>query len=123
MLERARRCLRFCSDLEAHWAELHLRDGLVPVTTLGRSRESNDVAGPDLAENALELDGRDMVALVNDDLTEVCDDIGNGALSNEALDHRHVQPPRWRAPRAGDLADLFRIDTEEESELSEPLIE
>ena len=78
VLEGARGALRLHVDLEAHRAELHLRDRVMAVAALRCRCQPDDVARLDLAQDALELDRRQVMALVHDDLSVVSDEIRDG---------------------------------------------
>jgi hypothetical protein len=77
VLEGARRGLRLRVDPEAHGAQLHVGDWMMAVPALGRCREPDDVASFHFAEDTLELDGCEMMTLVDDDLSVPCDQIGD----------------------------------------------
>ncbi len=64
-----------------------------------------------------------MVALVDDDLTVVGDDVLDTVLADEALDHRDVEPAVTGLLARSDLADLLRFDAQEQRQLSQPLVE
>ncbi len=64
-----------------------------------------------------------MVALIDDHLTVVCDDIFDLLLPDEALDHCHVQFAIAGLLACSDLADLLRLDAEEQGELCQPLVQ
>src|SRR5690349_18849955 len=89
-----------------------LRNGVVPVTTLRSRRQADHVARLRLGHHALERDGRQVVALVDDDLAIVREDVLDPLLADEALDHRDVEPAVPGFPAGPDLADLLRLDSQ-----------
>ena len=123
VLERTSGRLRLGVHLEAHRAELHLGDRMMTVAPLRRRGKPDDVPGLYLAKHALELHRGEVMALVDDHLTVAGDEIGDGVLAHEALDHRDVDAARGRALRTSDLPDLLSIEAEEQRELRQPLIE
>jgi hypothetical protein len=60
------------------------------VAALGRCGQADDVPRLHLLQDALELDSWEVMALVDDDLTVLRDEIRDGVLANETLDHRDV---------------------------------
>ena len=110
-------------DGEADGPELHLRDGMVPITPMRSRRQADDVAGLRLREHALERDGWEVVALVDDYLAVVRDDILNLLLADEALYHRDVELAIPGFLARSDLPDLLRLDAQEERQLRQPLVE
>src|SRR5262245_61396965 len=91
MIEWALRSLILGVDGETDWAELHLGAGVVSVTPLRRRREVDEVASLGLGEYALEGHRWQVVALVDDDLAVLRDEVFDGALPDEALNHRNVE--------------------------------
>src|SRR5207249_6221529 len=85
--------------------------------------QADDVAGLRLREHAFERDGREVVALVDDYLAVVRDDILNLLLVDEALDHRDVELAIPGFLARSDLPDLLRLDAQEERQLRQPLVE
>jgi hypothetical protein len=64
-----------------------------------------------------------MVTLIDDDVTICRNAVLDGALANEALEHRHVKPAGGPAAATPDPPDLGRRHAEEERELRHPLFE
>ena len=75
VLEGPPRRLALRVDGEADRPELHLGDRVVPVPTLRRRRQADDVAGLHLGEHALERDGGQVVALVDDHVAVARDEV------------------------------------------------
>ncbi len=115
--------LRFGIDREANGTELHLGDRMMPVAPLVGSRQSDDGASLDLREDTFQRSRGQVVALIHDHLSIPADQIRNALLAHEALDHRHINPPGRRALARADLANLFRLDSEKDGELGDPLVE
>src|SRR5229473_450857 len=92
MLERALARLCLCIHREAHWTKLHLGDWMVPIASLGRRGQPDDVTRLRRRQYALERDRREMVALIDDDLPIAGHEICDGLLAHQALDHRDVDP-------------------------------
>jgi len=86
--ERALGCLALCINREANGAELHIGDGMVTIPALPSCSEPNDVARFNLGKHALERRRRQVVALVDDDLPVVRDQILDLLTAHKALDHR-----------------------------------
>lgn len=114
-------CLRVY--LEAHRAELHLGDRLVPIPTLRRCGQADDIASFHFTEDALELDSGEVMTLVDDDLAIARDEISHRFPPNEALDHGYVNAAGRRTLRAGNLPDVLWVNAEKKSKLRKPLIE
>ena len=63
------------------------------------------------------------MALVDDHVTVGCDDVVDGPIAHEALEHGHVEAAGGRPLPAADLPDPLRGQPEEQRELRHPLIE
>ena len=103
--EGARGGLRLGIDAIAHRAALHEDDRMVAVLARDRRGEPQHVSRLRPPRDELEADGREMVALVDDQVTVVADEIAHLAVAHEALDQRDVDPPRRLALAATDGAD------------------
>src|SRR6266849_1549968 len=110
-------------DDKANRAELHLGNRMMAIAALWRSRQADDVTGFRLGKHAFEGGGREMVALIDDHLTVVRDDIFDFFLPDEALDHCHIQFAIAGLLACSDLADLLRLDAEKQAELCQPLVQ
>ena len=64
-----------------------------------------------------------MVALIDYDVTIFGNEIGDGVLAHDALEHRNVDCTGDGALSAADPTDRLRIDIEEQRELGDPLVE
>ena len=64
-----------------------------------------------------------MVALVHDHLPVAGHEVSDLAATDEALDHRYVEAAVGSSLPRPDLANLLDVDTEEERELGQPLVE
>jgi hypothetical protein len=108
---------------ELDGAELHLQDRVETVGPPRRGRQSGNEARLDLREDALEQHGRDVVALVDDNVTIPCDQVVDRSLADEALDHGDVQPSRRGTLARADLPDRLGVDAEKHGQLRDPLIQ
>ena len=113
----------FRVDGEANRPELKSEDRVMTVPPMRRRRETGDEAGLHLAHHALERDGWDVVALVDDDVPVGGDEVVDLALPHQALDHGDVEVAVGLAAAAADLADLLRFDAQEHRQASDPLLE
>ncbi len=113
MIERPSRRLAPGIDGEAHRAELHLGDRVKAVPPARRGRQPGNEAGLHLGQYSLEGHGRDVVALVDDDMAVRRDQVVDAARARETLDHRHVQPPIGRMLAGADLANSLGSEAEE----------
>jgi hypothetical protein len=82
VLERAVSRLRLGVDREADRAELHLGDRMMTIAPLRRGRQPDDVPRLDLRKNALERGCRQVMALVDDHLAIVGNQVSDGVLAN-----------------------------------------
>ncbi len=123
MVERAASGLALRIDPEDDGTELHLDDGLVPISPLRSGGQADEVARLHLGEYALERDCRQMVTFVDDDVSVPGDEIIDLPLSDEALDHRHIEPAVRFTFAPAHLTHVLLIDSEEHRELRDPLIE
>src|SRR5215213_10396464 len=96
---------------------------MMPIPAVWRGGQANHITRLDLRTHALERNRRDVVTLVHDDMAIRLDQVLDAALPNQALDHRHVEPPVRLALPATDLSDLLLLDAEKHGKLSHPLIQ
>jgi hypothetical protein len=123
MLERAPRRLVLRVDGEPDGPALHVDDRLVPVAAVRRGGEACDVPRLHLAHDALEGSRGQVVAFVDDHVTVGRDDVVDGPIAHEALEHGHVEASGGRPLPATDLPNRLRRRPEEQRELRHPLIE
>jgi hypothetical protein len=110
-------------DGETNGPQLHFGDRMVAVATLRCGGETDNVTPLRLREHSLERDCREVVALVDDYLPVGGDHILDLFSTNQALDHRHIEPAvRGLLPRSN-LPDFLRLDAQEQRELRQPLVE
>lgn len=64
-----------------------------------------------------------MVALVDDDVPVLPNEFIDGVLVNQTLDHRDIEASVGLPLSCADLADVLRVEPEEDGELREPLVE
>jgi len=103
--------------------ELHVKDRLVPVSSVRRGGQSDDEAGLYLGQDALERDCRQVMTLVHDHLSVLGHNVVDGFFSRKALDHGHIDHAGHLSPAAANLSDRLRGDAETDFELSPPLFE
>ncbi len=106
----------------ANRSALHDHDRMVVVAPRGRCGQPYDVPGLHLLHDLLETEGRKVVALVNDDLAVICDDVVHCTLAVEALDEGNVNEMAWTTLPATDFADGFWRDVEQGKQLLPPLV-
>src|SRR6266508_1561117 len=102
---------------------LHGDDLLQTVSSVRGGGQAEEVAGRRLSNVRLERDGRQVVALVDQDQAVAAEERLEVADGFEALNHRKVDDPAQSAPSAADLADLLRGEAEQRLELCTPLLE
>src|SRR5690606_12395073 len=86
-------------------SQLVLQDRVVAIPSLWRRRQARDVASPRLSHDALEGDGRHVMALVDNHVPVGGDKVVNLVTADKALYHRDVQSPVGLALPSADLAD------------------
>jgi hypothetical protein len=106
-----------------YWAALHRDDGLVTVSPVGRCGETCDVSGREGREHALDLNGGDVVALVDHDMAVSADEVVEIIAASERLDHRNVDLPREPASAGAHSANRLRREAEEFAEPFAPLFD
>src|ERR1019366_2239283 len=84
----------------AYRAALHGDNRVGSVATFGCRGESGHVARGSGAQDSLGHDGRDVVALVDDDVPVAGEQLIEGLVASEALHHRDVHPARRLASRS-----------------------
>ena len=107
---------------KANGSELHRSNRMMPIASLRRCREPNDVPRLRLGDYALKRYGGHMMAFVDDDLTVFGNDVLDAVLADEALDHCDIEPTVASFLPSADLTDLLLLDTQEQRQLSEPLV-
>ncbi len=108
MLEGAPRRLALRVYREPDGPALHVDDRLVSVAPVGRGGEARDVPGLHLAQNALEGSRGHVMTLVDDHVTVGRDDVVDGPIAHEALEHGHIEATAGRPLSAPDLPDCLR---------------
>ena len=111
-----------CARPETHRAALHEHDGVVAVLARHGRRQPQHV--PDLcpARDLLEADCGEMVALVDDEMAVVGDDVVYLVAAHEALDDGNVNDACGLAPAVADPPDSGGGQIEERSEPRHPLV-
>src|SRR6266702_1927212 len=110
VIERSAHSVAFPVHSEAHGSQLHLGDRMAPITTLLRGCKSNEVASLYLGKHALKGSCRNVVALIDDDLSVSSDEVFDLLLADETLDHRYIDPAVGLAFTTPDPADLILVD-------------
>ena len=114
MIERPGGGLTLGVDGIADGAEFELQDRVMSISPARRSGQPHDIAGLHLAHHPLERDRRNMVALVDNHLAIRRDAVVYPILSVEALERGDVQTTVRFTFAAADLADLIRLQVEED---------
>ena len=96
---------------------------MAAIAALRRRGQPDDVTRLRRRQHALERDRREMVALVDNDLSVAGHEIRDGLSAHQALDRRDVDAAGRVALSGADLSDLLGVDTEEYGELRTPLVE
>src|ERR1035441_3995426 len=86
MIERCSGGHRASAKLKSTRPTLHVDDGMVSIFTLGSCRQAEDVLRFHLLHHLLEGERRQMVALIDNDLTVLCDEILDSVFVVGALD-------------------------------------
>ena len=123
VLERPGHCLRLRVHAVAHRPALHENNGMVAVLAFHGRRQPDDEPRFGPTRHLLEALGRQMMALVDDELAIVGDLVGNHALVDQALNEGDVDPPVRPSSSAADAADRAGRQTEESRQPFDPLVE
>jgi hypothetical protein len=100
-----------------------VEDLMVAVPPLRGRGQADDIPCPDRREEPLERYGRDVVALVDDDVSVLADELVHGFSTDEALHHRDVDSAVRFPDVPADPPDLRGVQTEMQRELLDPLVE
>ena len=96
MLERPGSGLHPRVHAVSHGPALHEDDRMVAVLARDRRRQSDDESRLGLSRNLLEAMGRQVVALVDNQVAVVGDPVVHNALLDEALDDGDIEQPGRR---------------------------
>ena len=96
---------------------------MMPILAGDRRGKTHNVARFRPAGDELEADGREVVALVNDQVTVVADDVAHLTVAYEALDQSNVDAPGRLALAAADGADVAIFGRQEGLQSLAPLID
>lgn len=99
--------------------ELEPDQVIEPIAAVGRGGEPDPVAGWDGADGGLECGGRDVMALVDDDLTVAAQRVGEVSSAGEGLQGCDVDDPRECGASTAELSGLV---AEELGDLAAPLV-
>jgi hypothetical protein len=89
----------------SNWTALHEDDRLVTVLACDGCRQANDKSGFGLAYDLLEAVRRQMVTLVDDDVTVLGDAVIDHVLSHETLNDGDVNLSSRSVSAAADSSD------------------
>jgi len=98
---------------EANGSALHKNNWMMAVFTGDRRRQPKNKARLSSSGDQFEADGRQVVALINDEMPVVADDVVNFTLSHQALDEGHIDDSGRPALAAANGADLGPRQIEE----------
>ena len=106
-----------------HRPALHEDDRVVAVLARDGRRQSEDESSLCLAGHLFEAVGREVVALVHDQVAVVRDAVVDDTFPDEALNDGDVEQPGWSVSSAADAPNRFRREAEEGRESLDPLVE
>ena len=95
-------------------SDLHLENGMVPVAALWSRGEPGHEPGLHFAHDPHERDGRDVMALVHDDVAVSSNKVLDSIPPHQALEHGHVEPAVRLVLAGADPADFGGRDAEED---------
>ena len=107
---------------EPHRTALHEHDRMVAVLARHGRRQPQHVLDLRPARDLLEADGGEMVALVDDEMAVVGDDVVHLVAAHEALNDGNVYDACGLAPAAADLPDGGGGQIQERPEPRDPLV-
>src|SRR5580698_8857045 len=96
---------------------------MMPVFPGGRRRQSNHELRFDLAHHPLKCESREVVALVDDDVSIFGHEVLYLLIAVQALNHRYVDISGPLSLASADLPDFVDWDFEEHRQPLPPLIE
>ncbi|PTW96677.1 hypothetical protein C8N33_1247 [Pararhodobacter aggregans] len=102
---------------------LHEDDGMVTVFSGDGCRQTDDIAGLRSARDKLKTRRGQVVAFIDDQLAVVSHDVVDYAVSDQALDKRHVNHACRFPPSTANCADLLGVDLKEGLQPLNPLVE
>jgi len=108
---------------EPRRTELHVEDRLLTVPATWSCSESRDKPRLHFRKDALERNGRDVVAFIHDNVSIASHKVSYAAKANQALNHGNVDLAGRSVFSSTDLPDFFRFFTQEQRKLCDPLIE
>jgi hypothetical protein len=109
-------------DTVADRSTLHENDGMMTILARDRSGQTQDVSRLRTSRHQLKARRREMMALVNDEMTVVRHQIRYFAATHEALDQREIYDSSRLAAPAANGSNILRIDIEECPETLDPLV-
>ena len=116
-------CLISIIHLVTHWTALHENNRLVPILACHGRRQTGKIFGLALANHLLKADCRNMVALVNDQIAVIANDVTDNSFLDQALDHGHIEIPVRFMLTTAKLPDVFWWDAKKLTQGLNPLIE
>ena len=110
MFEGSPSGLRSRIDAMAYRSTLHEDDRVMTILTRDGSGKSKHVARLRAPSDQLEARCREMVALVDDQMTVFPDNIGDDAFAHQTLDDRDIDAALGFPSTSGDRAELAHVD-------------
>ena len=104
-----------------HRPALHEDDRMMAVLASDRGGQSQDESRLGPADDLLEAAGREMVALVDDEMTVLRHAILDDALAHQALNDGHVQRTGRFLAAAADAADRLGRQVEKRRQAARPI--
>ncbi len=108
-------------DSVSNRAALHKDDGMMPILARDGRGQAEHILRLGASRHQLKARCRKVVALVNDQVAVIGNQIGHLTSTHKALDQRDIYDARRLASAASDDSDFLRIDVEECFETLNPL--
>ena len=118
---QSRRCAFRLGRRVPDRSALHEDNRVLAVASERRRRQAQHVLGLGPLEDGLERDGRQVMALVDDDVAVLFDQLADLALAGQRLHHGNVDPAGGPGLAAADGTDHFLADLEERMQALLPL--
>src|SRR6056297_1661897 len=106
----------------AHRTTLHEDDRVMPVLSGDCRRQSRDIARLRSAGDKLKACSGQVMALIDDKMAVIGNEIVNFALANQTLDQRHIDHSGRFTLSGTDGADLLRVDLQKGAKALDPLV-
>ena len=122
MLEWASERLRLCAGLVTDWAALHENNGMVPVPASYSGGKSKHKLRSCFARHRLKTHRRQVMALVDNQMSVVRHQISHDITAHQTLQHGHVNHTAGIAFTASNPSDCGVLKIEKSPELHDPLV-